>query len=79
MEFADFNLGHEDPMTADRMALIEALQKGDNGNFLRSLAEAVLQILTEADVRGMIDAGRSCGRGATSRLSSRPGRPQRRR
>ena len=26
-------------MTDDRMALIEALQKADDGNFLRSLAE----------------------------------------
>ena len=37
-------------MTDDRMALIEALQKADDGNFLRSLAETVLQILMEADV-----------------------------
>ena len=37
---------HEDPMTDDRMALMEALQKADDGNFLRSLAETVLQILT---------------------------------
>ena len=34
-------------MTDDRMALIEALQKADDGNFLRSLAETVLQILME--------------------------------
>jgi transposase-like protein len=40
------------------MALIEALQKADDGNFLRSLAETVLQILMEADVEGMIGAGR---------------------
>ena len=45
-------------MTDDRMALIEALQKADDGNFLRSLAETVLQILMEADVEGMIGAGR---------------------
>lgn len=45
-------------MTDDRMALIEALQKADDGNFLRSLAETVLQILMEADVEGLIGAGR---------------------
>ena len=45
-------------MTDDRMALIEALQKADDGNFLRTLAETVLQILMEADVEGLIGAGR---------------------
>jgi transposase-like protein len=45
-------------MTDDRMALMEALQKADDGNFLRSLAETVLQIPMEADVEGMIGAGR---------------------
>jgi transposase-like protein len=45
-------------MTHDRMALMEALQKADDGNFLRSLAETVLQILMEADVEGVIGAGR---------------------
>ena len=48
-------------MTDDRMALIEALQKADDGNFLRSLAETVLQILMEADVEGMIGAGWHAG------------------
>jgi hypothetical protein len=32
-------------MTEDRMALIEAIQKADDGNFLRALAETVLQII----------------------------------
>ncbi|KAB7781893.1 IS256 family transposase [Methylorubrum populi] len=45
-------------MTDDRVALIEALQKADDGNFLRSIAETVLQILMEADVDGLIGAGR---------------------
>jgi putative transposase len=45
-------------MTNDRMALIEALQKADDGNVLRSLAETVLQILMGVDVEGMIGAGR---------------------
>jgi putative transposase len=45
-------------MTDDRMALLDALQKADEGNFLRALAEAVLQLLMEADVDGVIGAGR---------------------
>ncbi len=45
-------------MTDDRMALIEAFQKADDGNFLRSLAETVLQILMEADVEGLIELRR---------------------
>ncbi|MET3415067.1 transposase-like protein [Methylobacterium sp. 1030] len=45
-------------MTDDRVALIEALQKADDGNFLRSIVETVLQILIEADVDGLIGAGR---------------------
>src|SRR5918993_544686 len=45
-------------MTDDRMALMDALQKADDGNFLRALAETVLQILMEADVEGVIGAGR---------------------
>jgi hypothetical protein len=45
-------------MTDDRLALLEALQKADDGNFLRALAETVLQILMEADVEGVIGAGR---------------------
>ena len=34
------------------------LQKSGDGDFLRSLAEAVLQLLMEADVEGLIGAGR---------------------
>src|SRR6476469_5825411 len=45
-------------MTDDRVALIEAFQKADDGNILRSLAETVLQILMEADVEGLIGASR---------------------
>jgi putative transposase len=48
----------EDPMTEERMALIELLQKSEDGDFLRSVAEAVLQLLMEADVEGLIGAGR---------------------
>src|SRR3984885_1541644 len=48
----------EDPMTEERMALAELLQKSGDGDFLRSVAEAVLQILMETDVEGLIGAGR---------------------
>ena len=45
-------------MTDDRMALVELLQKSGESDFLRAVAEAVLQILMEADVEGVIGAGR---------------------
>jgi hypothetical protein len=45
-------------MTDERMALVELLQKSGDGDFLRSVAEAVLPILMKADVEGLIGAGR---------------------
>src|SRR6476660_3644318 len=48
----------EDPMTEDRMALVELLQKSGEADFLRAVAESVLQILMESDVEGLIGAGR---------------------
>ena len=45
-------------MTDDRMPLAGLIQKSGDGDFLRSVAEAVLQILMEADVEGLIGAGR---------------------
>jgi putative transposase len=45
-------------MTDDRMARTDLLQKSGDGDFLRSVAEAVLQILMETDVEGVIGAGR---------------------
>jgi len=45
-------------MTDDRIALVELLQKSGDGDFLRAVAEAVLQILMEADVEGLIGTGR---------------------
>ena len=45
-------------MTDERMALVDLLQKSGDGDFLRAVAEAVLQILMEADVEGLIGAGR---------------------
>ncbi len=45
-------------MTEDRLPLAELLAKSGDGDFLRSVAEAVLQILIEADVEDLIGAGR---------------------
>ena len=45
-------------MTEDTMALFEAIKKADGGDFLRTLSEAVLQLIMEADVDGLIGAGR---------------------
>src|SRR6476661_5132631 len=45
-------------MTEDRLLLAELLAKAGDGDFLRSVAETVLQMLMEADVEGMIGAGR---------------------
>jgi transposase-like protein len=45
-------------MTEDRLPLAELLQKAGEGDFLRSVAEAVLQVLMEADVEGLVGAAR---------------------
>jgi putative transposase len=45
-------------MTDDRLPLVELLQKAGDGDFLRAVAEAVLQLLMAADVEGLIGAGR---------------------
>jgi putative transposase len=45
-------------MTEERLPLQELLAKAGDGDFLRSVAEAVLQLLMEADVEGLIGAGR---------------------
>ena len=45
-------------MTEDRLPLNELLQKAGDGDFLRAVAESVLQLLMEADVEGLIGAGR---------------------
>src|SRR5258707_15852066 len=58
VELGDPPAPPEDPMTEERMALVELLQKSGDGDFLRAVAEAVLQILMEADVEGLIGAGR---------------------
>ena len=45
-------------MTKTTMNLAELLEKHDDGDFLRAVAEAVLQLLMETDVEGVIGAGR---------------------
>ena len=62
-------------MTEDRMALVELLQKSGDADFLRSVAEAVLQMLMEDDVEGLIGAGspRTQPREGPDRLNYRNG------
>ena len=45
-------------MTEERLVLDELLEKAGEGDFLRAVAEAVLQLLMETDVEGVIGAGR---------------------
>jgi putative transposase len=45
-------------MTEDRLPLADLLAKTGDGDFLRAVAEAVVQLLMEADVEGLIGAGR---------------------
>ena len=45
-------------MTEERVMLAELLEKAGDGDFLRAVAEAVLQLLMESDVEGLIGAGR---------------------
>src|SRR5919199_3620917 len=45
-------------MTEDRLPLADLLAKSGDADFLRGVAEAVLQMLMEADVEGLIGAGR---------------------
>src|SRR5206468_11464793 len=45
-------------MTDETLPLAELLAKAGDGDFLRSVAEAVVQLLMETDVEGLIGAGR---------------------
>jgi putative transposase len=45
-------------MTEERLVLAELLEKAGEGDFVRAVAEAVLQLLMESDVEGLIGAGR---------------------
>src|SRR5215471_3607537 len=46
------------PMTEERLVLAELLEKAGEGDFLRAVAGAVLRLLMESDVEGVIGAGR---------------------
>ena len=71
VELQRFTPSQRGPMTEDRRALFELPQKGGDGDFLRSVATAVLQISMEADVAGLIGAGRH--ERSTDRLNSSNG------
>ena len=59
VELIDFNLTEEEtPMTDDRLPLAELAAKSGDPDFLRAIAESVLQLIMEADVDGLIGAGR---------------------
>ena len=45
-------------MSEERLPLAELLAKSGDADFLRGVAEAVLQMVMEADVEGLIGAGR---------------------
>src|SRR5437763_11047679 len=45
-------------MTEETLPLAELLAKAGDGDFLRSVAEAVVRVLMETDVEGLIGAGR---------------------
>src|SRR3954463_1564234 len=45
-------------MTEERLPLAELLAKAGDSDFLRAVAEAVVQLLMETDVEGLIGAGR---------------------
>ncbi len=49
-------------MTKANMDLSDLLAKHDQGDFLRGIAEAVLQLIMESDVDGLIGAGRPAWR-----------------
>lgn len=60
-------------MTKTDMHLSELLAKQDGGDFLRTVAEAVLQLIMEADVEGLIGVGKH--ERSTDRLTWRNGYP----
>ena len=57
-------------MTEERLVLAELLEKAGEGDFLRAVAEAVLQLLMESDLEGLIGAARM--RAAERRTWRRP-------
>src|SRR5258708_16433119 len=71
MELPDLTLAGGAAMTEGGLPLKELLQKAGDGDFLRAVAESVLQLLMEADVEGLIGAGRH--ERASDRLNWRNG------
>jgi hypothetical protein len=53
------------------MDLSELLAKHDQGGFLLGIAEAMLQLIVETDVEGIIGAGRQECRGGAHNLAQR--------
>jgi putative transposase len=58
-------------MTEDRLPLTALLAKAADEDFLRGIAETVMQMMMEADVEGVIGAGRH--ERSASRTTSRNG------
>jgi hypothetical protein len=62
--FGDLNvrIGHQlgrlSAETEETLPLAELLAKAGDGDFLRSVAEAVVQLLMETDLEGLIGVGR---------------------
>jgi putative transposase len=52
VELLDFTLTGEATLTEDRLPLNELLQKAGDGDFLRAVAESVLQLLMRSTSRG---------------------------
>ena len=63
-----FTQTQEHPMTDDRLPLAALPAKAGDGDFLRSVAEAVVQLLMETDVEGLIGPGGHERTGASQTL-----------
>ena len=72
VEVAGVNPSPREPtMTVTIISLSEPREKHDEGDFLRAAAGAVLQLIMETDVAGVIGAGRT--ERAEGRTTSRTG------
>ena len=71
VEFADFDPDLTEPrMTKTTMPGAELLQQHDDGDFLRAVAESVLQLIMEADVRPNASALSSFCRSANKQTAA---------
>ena len=59
-------------MTENTLPLAELLAKAGDGDFLRCVAEAVVQLLMETDVEGLIGAGRHERSGERTTIATAP-------